>query len=157
MKKKTAIKSDGERGKGKHKDPDIPENPGLLTFPHTIGSAVIKPEDLGKTKGRALTAMRQQTNKQMTQIFEQIHLLARQARDIRKRIEISEKIYRAQAGFEPIIGNTYFLYLKEDESNVLSMISPAEWGKSMPYKKYISAIKLLADHTWEVLDVEADL
>ncbi len=136
----------------KKPDPDIPENPGLMNFPHTVGSAVIKPEDLGKTKGRALTAMREQTSRQMSQLFEQMKVLASQARDIRKRIEVSEKIYMAQMGFEPIISQEYYLYLKEDGDHILSMIGPKEWGRKMPYKKYLNKVKLLADHTWEVLD-----
>ena len=138
-------------------DQDFPTNPGLLEIPHTIGSALIKPEDMGKTKGRAMTAMRQQTHNQMTQIFEQMRVLAGQARDIRKRIEISEKIYLAQMGFEPIIGQIYFLYLKKDGCHLLSMISPSEWGKSIPYEKYISSVKLLADHTWEILESDVNL
>ena len=138
-------------------DPDIPAFPGLMAIPHTIGSALVKPEDMGKTKGRALTAMHQQTHRQMTQIYEQMHLLAGQAREIRKRIEISEKIYMAQIGFEPIIGQIYFLYLKKDGGYLLSMISPSEWGKKIPYEKYISSVKLLADHTWEILEKDVEL
>ena len=39
-------------------DPDkIAENPHLLPYAHQVGSAVIKPEDQGKLKGRALSAM----------------------------------------------------------------------------------------------------
>jgi hypothetical protein len=32
------------------------------------------------------------------------------------------------------------------------MISPEEWGKNIPYKKYLAKIKLLSDHTWDVLE-----
>ena len=138
-------------------DPDFPDNPGLLEIPHTIGSALVKPEDMGKTKGRAMKAMRQQTHNQMSQIFEQMKVLAAQAKDIRKRIEISEKIYQAQMGFEPIIDQIYYLYLKKDDKYLLSMISPSEWGKNLPYEKYISSVKLLADHTWDILEKDAEI
>ena len=156
------VKKQKDQGKGKEKntretDPDFPNNPGLLEIPHTVGSALVKPEDMGKTKGRAMTAMRQQTHNQMTQIFEQMKVLAGQARDIRKRVEISEKIYLAQMGFEPIIGQVYYLYLKKDDSHLLSMISPSEWGRSIPYKKYISSVKLLADHTWDILESDVEI
>ena len=156
MKEKKDTGGDEKQNNGVS-DPDISINPGLLEIPHTIGSALVRPEDMGKTKGRAMTAMRQQTHKQMSQIIEQMHVLAGQARDIRKRIAISEKIYMAQMGFEPIIGQIYFLYLKKDGGHLLSMISPSEWGRSMPYEKYISSIKLLADHTWEILESEVEI
>jgi hypothetical protein len=57
----------------------------------------------------------------------------------------------AQIQFEPVIGQVYHLYQKNEYHNVLSMISPAEWGKKCPYKKHLAAIKLLSDHTWDVL------
>ena len=45
------------------------KNPGLITFPHTLGSALVKPEDEGKTKGRAVAAMHEQTEMQVQQIY----------------------------------------------------------------------------------------
>jgi len=32
----------------------------------------------------------------------------------------------------------------------MSMVSPGEWGKKMPYD-FVATIKLLADHTWDIL------
>ncbi len=91
----------------------VAENPGLLPYPHHVGGIVIKPEDTGKIKSRALTAMREQTNIQMNQIQKQVELLMQQANDLKERVEISEKIYLADLSFEPIIGQTYHLYLKD--------------------------------------------
>jgi hypothetical protein len=31
---------------------------------------------------------------------------------------------------------------------MLSLVSPKEWGPSMPFKKFVATVKLLADHTW---------
>ena len=43
-------------------DPDkITETPSTLPYAHHSGSALIKPEDRGKIKGRALSAMDHQT------------------------------------------------------------------------------------------------
>jgi hypothetical protein len=30
------------------------------------------------------------------------------------------------------------------------MIGPKEWGKKMPFNKFIAKVKLLSDHTWDV-------
>jgi hypothetical protein len=61
-------------------NPDkVAENPGLLPYAHTAGGAVIKPDDMGKVKGRSVLAMRQQTDRQMNQLYEQMEVLARQA------------------------------------------------------------------------------
>jgi len=134
-------------------DPDkVADNPGIISFPHHIGSAVIKPEDKGKIKGQAMMAMEDQTQREMAQIYEQMRVLARQANDIKKRVEVSEKIYLSQINFEPVINHTYYLYEKEDHTNILSLISPKEWGKNFPFKKYLATVKLLSDHTWDVID-----
>jgi hypothetical protein len=130
----------------------VAENPGLIAYPHTIGSIMIKPEDEGKLKSRALSAMREQTNMQLKQIQKQVQLLMEQANQIKHRIEISEKIYQADMSFEPFVGHTYHLYQKQDVYRLM-MIGPDEWGKSKPSDlEYISSARLLADHTWEVLD-----
>ena len=129
----------------------ITENPGTLPYPHTIGSVVIKPEDMGKVKSNALSAMFKQTDSQLNQIKEQIELLAKQAKRIEERKEISIIIYSAQMGFDPLIGHTYHLYKKSSDF-ILSMVSPGEWGKQMPYDKFVASVKLLSDHTWEILE-----
>ena len=73
-------------------DDHITENPSGLEYPHHRGSAIVKAEDKGKIKGRALAAMEQQTTRQMDQIQEQIELLAKQAKKLQSRVEISETI-----------------------------------------------------------------
>jgi predicted transcriptional regulator len=129
----------------------VAENPGLLPYAHHVGSALIKPEDRGKIKSRALTAMYEQTDLQMKNIHEQIQLLAEQAKNIKKRIEVSEQIYSASMRFEPIVGHYYHLYKNKDGSVSLSLIGPTEWGKSCPFEEHLSTVKLLADHTWEII------
>lgn len=126
------------------------ENPGLLAYAHSAGGAVIRPEDMGKAKGKAVTAMRQQTADQVSKIQRQMEVLARQVLEIRQRVEISERIYEATVGFEPIIGHEYFLYEKTDGFDVLSMVGPEEWGRKFPFSQFLAKVFLLADHTWEV-------
>jgi hypothetical protein len=134
-------------------DPDkITENPHSLEYAHHAGSALIKPEDQGKIKGRALSAMEYQTDMQLNQIYEQMQLLAEQAKKLSDRKKISELIYTAEMRFEPLINHTYFLYKKENGIHLLSLVAPGQWGKSGGALIYLATIKLLADHTWEVMD-----
>lgn len=134
-------------------DPDkVADNPGLLEYAHHVGSALIKPEDRGKLKSRALSAMYEQTDLQLQQIKEQIDLLAQQAREIEARKDISEKIYGSGISFEPIVGHVYHLYEKDDGSNQLSMLSPDDWGRSRPSWEHLATVKLLGDHTWQILN-----
>ena len=130
----------------------ITETPSLLPYAHTVGGAIIKPEDGGKIKANALEAMYQQTDMQMEQLYKQMQLLAEQAKDIQHRKDISERVYQAEMRFEPLIGRIYYLYERAGKADVLSLIAPHEWGRSKKYDRCIASLKLLADHTWEILD-----
>ncbi|MDX2302010.1 MAG: DUF2452 domain-containing protein [Microscillaceae bacterium] len=129
----------------------VAQNPGTLPYAHTVGGFVIKPTEKGVIKGKSMAAMEQQTTRQLKQLYDQMKVLAEQAKALQQRAEVSRQIYEAEMNFEPVVGHTYFLYLRKNGIYVLSMVSPEEWGKKMPYQ-YISKVSLLADHTWEILD-----
>ncbi len=139
-------------------DPDkITENPHSLEYGHHAGSALIKPEDQGKLKSRALNAMEHQTDMQLGQIYEQMKLLADQAKKLNDRKTISEFIYQAEIRFEPFINHIYHLYKKQQGTYLLSLIGPNEWGRSGAELQFMATVKLLADHTWDILDQSPDL
>ncbi len=132
-------------------NPDkVAENPGLMAYAHSVGGAVIKPIDMGKAKGKAVLAMRQQTERQLNQIYQQMATLAQQAKELRQRVEVSERIYAAQMNFEHVLNETYYVYEKEDGKDVLSMVAPSEWGRAYKFSRFIAKVTMLADHTWHV-------
>ena len=121
----------------------------VLPYSASVAGAVIKPNEEGMIRHHALTAMEEQTNMQLEQIRKQIELLALQAQEIQKRKELSMLIYDAKLNFAPVIGQTYYVYEKADSSFLLSLVSPKEWGGGAgPFKRFVAAVKLLADHTW---------
>jgi hypothetical protein len=128
----------------------VAENPGLLPYAHTAGGAIIRPEDKGRIKGNAMTAMYEQTDRQMNQLKEQMETLVAQAKSLQRRKQISEVIYQATLNFRPVTGHIYHLYEKKDGSHTISLIGPDEWGRNQPYI-YLATVQLLYDHTWEIL------
>ena len=132
----------------------ITDYPGLIEFAHNVGSAIVKPEDKGRIKGNAIAAMHDQTDRQFRQLFEQMQTLLQQADYLKKRVEISERIYQATMGFQPVINQVYHLYQRKDHTDVLSMVAPEEWGGSMPFSSYEATVRLMADHTWELVKAE---
>lgn len=131
----------------------VTSQPGQLGHAHHRSGALVEPIDRGKMKGQAVEAMYQQTDQQLEQIAEQIQTLAKQYDKIKTRIELSERIYLADISFTPKIAHIYYLYHKKEGKDVLSMISPEDWGaRGHPYREYLGGLKLLADHTWEVVE-----
>ena len=129
----------------------VAETPGLLPYAHTAGGAVIRPEDKGRIRGNAMTAMYDQTDRQMEQLRRQMETLVNQAKSLNDRMSISETIYQAEIPFQPVIHHLYHLYQrKSDGVHLLSMVAPSEWGRKQPYE-HLATVRLLGDHTWEVM------
>lgn len=137
--------------KMKEKTVDLP---GLLEYAHSVGGFSVVPTEQGVIKGKAMQAMSEQTQMHLDQIFEQMQLLAKQAKQLKDRAQVSAMIYEADISFQPVIGHTYYVYEKKNGRTVLSMVSPEEWGKSSPFKAFINEVKLLADHTWQIVNAE---
>lgn len=135
----------------------ITETPSTLPYAHHAGSALVKPEDLGKVKSQALNAMEHQTDMQLQQIYEQMSLLAAQANKLQQRKSISEQIYQAEMRFEPLINHIYFMYYRPEGTPMLSLIAPEYWSKSKPGFTFVAEVRLLADHTWDILRKNEDL
>jgi len=121
----------------------------VLPYSASVSGAVIKPNEEGLIRHQALSAMEEQTNMMLTQIRQQIELLAIQAKEIHQRRELSMLIYDAKLSFSPVIGQIYYLYQQAEGTHLLTMIGPKEWGAKSPYKNFIAAVRLLADHTWK--------
>ena len=106
---------------------------------------------MSRYTSRALSAMEEQTKRQLMQLQAQAELIAEQANAIKQRMEISYHIYAAKFTFEPFVGGTYHLYEQNGEYKLM-MIAPAEWGRNKsPSLHYINTVRLLADHTWEIV------
>ena len=120
----------------------------VMPYASSAAGALVKPNEEGLIRHKALSAMEEQTNMQLDQIRRQIELLALQAQEIQMRKELSMIIYNAKLSFSPVIGSVYYLYQKNDDTHFISMIGPGQWGRSAAYKDFIAKVKLLADHTW---------
>jgi len=129
--------------------------PGLVEFASNIGSGVVAPLEESAIRTSSHKAMCEQLDIQMAQIVDQIKLLASQVEDLQNRKKISEEIYLSKITFEPVVGNTYYLYYSDKEKRkILSMIAPKEWGKSGGHLSFIAEVILQGDKTWKVVTIE---
>jgi hypothetical protein len=130
----------------------ITDKPSTLAYPHHRGSLPVAPNRQGEIKIKAMGAMEHQTNQQLSQIKQQMELLAKQASAIQDRVEVSEQIYGAEMRFKPDVLHTYHLYQKENGKHTLSMIGPNQWGRRECPFTFVASVKLLGDHTWEIVE-----
>ncbi len=155
-KKKSTEEENAREKEGPFKnpiDPDkITDRPGLLPYPHHVGSHAFAPTKSGAIKHRGYRAMHEQSERELQRLREQMEVIARQANQLKDRLEVSKVIYEAEMNFEPIAGNIYYLYARREGHFVLSMIAPNEWRRSPGFKHYVASVRLLADHTWEIIE-----
>lgn len=125
----------------------------LSPIPLSIGSPVIRPEDKNQIKANAVEAMHHYADQEISLLKKQADLIMQQVREIESRLKVSEKIYQSDIRFVPVIGQVYHLYEKEDHFT-LSLIGPGEWGQSKNTRKYVATVKLLGDHSWDMVKLK---
>ena len=59
---------------------------------------------------------------------------------------INETVTKSDYKFIPIVGETYYLYQREDGTNFLSIIEPSTWNKKLIYK-----LKYNSNNVWDLI------
>lgn len=129
--------------KKKQKKPDLvvwDEERGYyaneLTYGSNIGAPSIRLEDVGGWK----KLQAQNANKIFTKKYEEIK---DEFKKLVNEVSWNEFVYSANYSFIPVVGETYYLYEKDNNSVFLSLIAPNEWRM-----KFIGATKLESNNKW---------
>jgi hypothetical protein len=103
------------------KKPDnVAETPGLLPYGSNVSAPAIKVEDI--TAWKSINAVK--VNHQLQTRFNE---LKEEYKKLVEEYKWNELVYNAKFAFEPVIGQTYHLYIGKDGNIFLSMINPNEW------------------------------
>ena len=115
-------------------------NANALAYPTNVGAPSIKIDDIVDWKNRGV----RNVNKEFESKFIE---LKTEYEKLMQEYEWNEILYNAKFSFEPIVGEIYHLYLADDGSNFLSLISPENWNK-----EHIGSFKLNSNKKWIHLD-----
>jgi len=110
--------------------------PRELVYGSNNGAPAIKLEDVGGWK----QIQAQNANKIFTKKYEEIKDEFKKLVD---EVSWNEFVYSVTYNFIPVIGETYYLYEKNDGSPFLSLIAPDEWNM-----KFIGATRLESNNKW---------
>lgn len=114
-------------------------NASLLPYATNIGAPAIKTEDVVAWKARGIYSV----NKEFENKFNELKL---EYQKLMEEYKWNELVYNAKFSFEPVIGETYHMYLGDDGIEFLSLIAPHEWNK-----EFIASFKLNSDKKWVVI------
>ena len=119
-------------------------NASLLPYATSVGAPVITTDDVVAWKSRGIHSV----NKEFENKFQELQLAYQKLMDDYKWNEL---VYNAKFAFEPVIGETYHMYLGDDGIEFLSLIAPNEWNK-----EFIASFKLNSDKKWVVLETKTE-
>ncbi len=111
--------------------------PRDLTYGSNLSAPVIKVDDvIGWRQSKV-----QEVNDQLKSRYEE---LMAEANKLMEEYNWNDMMYtKVEYSFQPIVGHVYHLYMREDESLFLSIISPQEWKI-----KHIGSFRLDSTNKW---------
>jgi len=112
----------------------------LLPYAGHVGSPVIVVEDTDHFKRKQVTKFNNFIDKRFSELKSEMEKLV-------DAYKLNEFIFNISLKFEPIVGETYYVYQNEKTINFLSMIAPHEC-KFL----YICSVKLNTDSQWVLID-----
>ena len=108
-----------------------------LTYGSDLGAPSIKLENVDGWRRREVTIVNKQFETKYKELLEQYKKLV-------SEYEIDELIYeKVQYNFLPIIGESYYLYKRKDESLFLSLIEPNNFNY-----EFMGTFKLDTNNKW---------
>ena len=110
----------------------------LLPYPSGANGPVIKIPNVDAFKQRGVEKVSKQFQAELEELKDKI-------KDFVESASHTQKVYAANYKFEPLVGETYFLY-EGDQENYLSLIAPNQWKK-----KFIGAYRLSSEYKWELV------
>jgi len=108
----------------------------LLPYASQASGPVIKIPNVDAFKQKGVEKVSKQLQTELEELQGKIKKFVKSASD-------TQRVYTAKFKFEPLVGETYFLY-KGDKEDYLSLIPPEQWEK-----KFIGAFKLSSEYKWE--------
>ena len=111
----------------------------LLPYASQASGPVIKVPNVDAFKQRGVDKVSKQFQSELEELKGKI-------KDFVKTASDTQKVYTAKFKFEPVVGETYFLY-EGDQENYLSLIAPGQWKK-----KFLGAYRLSSEYKWEYVE-----
>ena len=108
----------------------------ILPYASNVGAPVIKPDNVDSWRQRGVSKVNHHLETRFLELKEEYLKLV-------DEFKWNDLIYNATFNFEPIVGETYYLYTGKDKVNFLSLISPNQWDKEC-----LGSFQLTAEQKW---------
>ena len=110
----------------------------LLPYASSLSGPIIEVPNVDAFKKKGVDKVSKQFQAEITDLQEKIKSFVSLAAD-------TQQVYNAHFKFEPIVGETYYLY-QGLNSTFLSLIEPSQWKQ-----EHLGTFRLNSDYKWERL------
>jgi len=125
-------------------------NRNITPYPTEAGGFKFDLVPVTKQKDLMINHARMYAQQEYDRIMELVSVLQKQARSIKRRLEITDAVHAAEYQFSPVMGNCYWLvWNTKKERMLLVLTGPTEWSTGVPEDyEYVANVKYMGDHTW---------
>lgn len=117
------------------------ENRSTKEYPTEVGAPKFSPNDISIFKEEKTHNVKKYYTSKLSEIEKEYTKIVNE-------ILTNERLYSAKCTIQPIPGDTYHLYKRENGEEFISIISPKEWNRF----EYIGEFKFLSDGRWEKVE-----
>ena len=110
----------------------------LLPYASSLSGPIIEVPNVDAFKKKGVDKVSKQFQAELTDLQEKIKSFVSLAAD-------TQQVYNAHFKFEPIVGETYYLY-QGLNNTFLSLIEPSQWKQ-----EHLGTFRLNSDYKWEHL------
>ena len=104
----------------KEKPDNVADNPGLTPYGTNIGAPAINPDDIEAWKYSSVHKVNREFEVRFSELKKEYEKLV-------SDFEWNDLVYKSEFSFEPIPGEEYYLYQRENGNFFLSLIEPSQW------------------------------
>jgi len=111
-------------------------NANILPYGSNVGAPSIKVENIAVWKGVSVNKVNKQFSAKFNELKEEYQKLV-------EEYQWNDLVYKSKFNFEPVIGETYYLYIGDSGEMFLSLIEPTMWNR-----EHIGSFTLNSERKW---------
>ena len=111
-------------------------NANILPYGSNVGAPSIKVENIAVWKGVSVNKVNKQFSAKFNELKEEYQKLV-------EEYQWNDLVYKSKFNFEPVIGETYHLYIGDSGEMFLSLIEPTMWNR-----EHIGSFTLNSERKW---------
>lgn len=129
-------------------------NKNVTAYPTDVGGPAFDLIPVEKQKDIMVNVARLHAQQEYDRIMELVAVLQQQARQIKRRLEITDLVHRAKYQFQTYHNQCYWLaWDTRKKETLLVTLGPDDWSTGAPDDyQYIARVKWLGDYTWIEVD-----